>query len=121
MSFEKSYYVYILASLSGTLYIGITNNLERRIVEHKEGLISGFTKQHGVCRLVYFEVYSDVRNAIRPEKQLKGWRREKKIALIRSTNPGWKDPARAWYEGRGPSTRAPKSGALAQDDSSGVN
>ncbi len=98
MSLEKRYYLYILASLSGTLYIGITNNLERRIVEHKQGLISGFTKQHRVYRLVYFEVYSDVRNAIRREKQLKGWRREKKIALIRSTNPGWKDLARAWYE-----------------------
>jgi putative endonuclease len=124
MSPEKHYYVYILASLSGTLYIGITNNLERRMVEHKEGLIPGFTKQYGVYRLVYFEVYTDVRNAIRREKQLKGWRREKKIALIRSTNPSWKDLARAWYEGRGPSTRAPKSGALAQDDRddrSGVN
>ena len=120
MSFEKHYYVY-LASLSGTLYIGITNNLERRMVEHKKGLIPGFTKQYGVYRLVYFEVYSDVRNAIRREKQLKGWRREKKVALIRGANPGWKDLARAWYEGRGPSTRAPESGALAQDDSSEVN
>ncbi|MFZ3212345.1 MAG: GIY-YIG nuclease family protein, partial [Terriglobales bacterium] len=113
---SKKYYVYILASLSGTLYIGITDNLERRMVEHKEGLIPGFTKQYGVHRLVYFEVYSDVRNAIRREKQLKGWRREKKIALIRGTNPSWRDLARAWYEGRGPSTRAPKPGALAQDD-----
>ncbi len=115
---HKRYYVYILASLSGTLYIGITDDLERRMVEHKEGLIPGFTKQYGVHRLVYFEVYSDVRNAIRREKQLKGWRREKKIALIRSTNPSWKDLARPWYESRGPSTRTPKSGALAQDDSS---
>ena len=117
MSFEKHYYVYILASISGTLYLGITNNLERRMVEHKEGLISGFTKQYGVHRLVYFEVYSDVRNAVAREKQLKGWRREKKIALIKSTNPSWKDWSREWYEGRGPSTRAPKAGALAQDDS----
>jgi len=117
MTTMKRYYVYIVASLSGTLYIGITSNLERRMVEHKEGLIPGFTKQYGVIRLVYFEVYSDVRNAIRREKQLKGWRREKKIALIRSKNPGWKDLARQWWEDRGPSTRAPETGALAQDDS----
>ena len=116
MSFEKHYYVYILASLSGTLYIGITNNLERRTVEHKEGVVSGSTEEYGVNRLVYFEVFRDVRNAIRREKQLKGWRREKKIALIRTTNPSWKDLAKAWYEGRGPSTCAPKTGALAQDD-----
>ncbi len=113
----KHYYVYILASLSGTLYIGITNNLEKRMVEHKEGLIPGFTKQYDVNRSACFEVYSNVRNAIRREKQLKGWRREKKTALIRSTNPSWKDLAREWYESRGPLTRAPKAGALAQDDS----
>jgi putative endonuclease len=112
----KRYYVYVLASLSGTLYIGITNNLERRMVEHKEGLIAGFTKEYGTNRLLYFEVYNDVRNAIRREKQLKGWRREKKIALIRSNNSSWKDLAKDWYESRGPSTRAPKAGALAQDD-----
>ncbi len=110
----KRYYVYILASLSGTLSIGITDNLERRMVEHKEGLIPGFTKQYGVNRLVYFELYSDVRNAIRREKQLKGWRREKKITLIRSTNPSWKDLARAWYESRGPSTRDRDTAAVAR-------
>jgi len=110
----KHYYVYILASLSGTLYIGITNNLERRMVEHKEDLIAGFTKHYGVSRLVYFEVYSDVRNAIRREKQLKGWRRQKKIALIRSTNPSWKDLARQWYESRGPSTRDRDKAAVAR-------
>ncbi len=88
MTRTKRYYIYILASLSGTLYIGITSNLERRIIEHKEGLVPGFTKRYGVDRLVYFEIYSDVRNAIRREKQLKGWRREKKIALIERMNPG---------------------------------
>jgi len=72
MRHEKHYYVYILASLSGTLYIGITNNLERRMLEHKEGLVEGFTSQYGVHRLIYFETYRDVRNAIRREKQLKG-------------------------------------------------
>jgi len=110
----KHYYVYILASLSGTLYIGITDNLERRMVEHKESLIPGFTKQYDVNRLVYLEVYTDVRNAIRREKQLKGWRREKKIALIRITNPSWKDLAREWYESRGFSTRDRDKAAVAR-------
>ncbi len=110
----KHYYVYILASLSGTLYIGITNNLERRMVEHKEGLIPGFTKQYGVCRLIYFESYDDVRSAIHREKQLKGWRREKKITLIRSKNPSWKDLAKDWYESRGPSTRDRDKTAVAR-------
>ncbi|MFI5089268.1 MAG: GIY-YIG nuclease family protein [Terriglobales bacterium] len=111
---RKRYYVYILASLSGTLYIGITSNLEKRMVEHKEGLVPGFTKQYSVDRLFYFEIYSDVRNAIRREKQLKGWRREKKIALIESTNPSWKDLAREWYEDRGPSTRDRDKAAVAR-------
>jgi len=114
MTRKHHYYVYILASLSGTLYIGITDKLERRMVEHKEGLIPGFTKQYSVHRLVYFESYSDVRNAIRREKQLKGWRREKKIALIESVNPSWKDLARAWYEDRGPSTRDRDKAAVAR-------
>ena len=72
MNREKHYYVYILASLSGTLYIGITNNLERRMVEHKEEVVPGFTKQYGVDRLVYFETYNDVRNAIRRGKATEG-------------------------------------------------
>jgi len=104
MMSTKRYYVYILSSLSGTLYIGITNNLQKRMVEHKEG----------VHRLVYFESYDDVRNAIHREKQLKGWRREKKIALIQSMNPSWKDLAKAWYQGRGPSTRDRDKAAVAR-------
>jgi len=110
----RTYYVYMLASLSGTLYIGITNNLERRMVEHKEGLVEGFTKEYGVERLIYFEMYGDVRNAIRREKQLKGWRRDKKIALIEKVNPSWKDLAREWYESRGPSTRDRGEAAVAR-------
>jgi putative endonuclease len=77
----KHYYVYILASLSGTLYIGITSNLEKRMVEHKEGLIPGFTKEYAVHRLVYFESYDAVHNAIAREKQLKGWRGAKRKSL----------------------------------------
>src|SRR6266567_8183064 len=94
---ERRFSVYILASLSGTLYIGVTNSLMRRIGQHKAGEIDGFTKKYGVNRLIYFEEYGDVRAAIRREKQLKGWRREKKVALIESKNPGWIDLSADWY------------------------
>jgi putative endonuclease len=117
MRTQKSYFVYILASLSGTLYIGVTNDLQRRAWQHKQHDIEGFTKEYDVDRLVYWETFYDVRNAIDREKQLKGWRREKKIALIEKLNPQWKDLSREWYESRGPSTRPPKTGGLAQDDS----
>jgi putative endonuclease len=88
---QRRFYVYILASLSGTLYIGVTNSLMRRVAQHKAGAIDGFTMMYCVDRLIYFEEYGDVRAAIQREKQLKGWRREKKIALIESKNPGWID------------------------------
>ncbi len=85
------YHVYILASATGVLYVGVTNDLERRIAQHKEKRSSGFTKRYDVTRLVYFEPYGDVRNAIAREKEIKGWRREKKLALIRSMNPSFRD------------------------------
>jgi putative endonuclease len=85
------YHVYILASASGVLYIGVTNHLERRVTDHKQQLRSGFTKKYQVSRLVYFEPFGDVRNAINREKQLKRWRRDKKLALIRATNPKFRD------------------------------
>jgi putative endonuclease len=85
------YHVYILASAFGVLYIGVTNHLERRVTEHKQRLCSGFTKKYEVLRLVYFEPFGDVRNAISREKQLKRWRREKKLALIRGMNPKFRD------------------------------
>ena len=93
----KHYYVYILASISGTLYIGITSALKERVFKHKEGLVDGFAKKYGVNRLVYFESFDDVRNAIDREKQLKGWRRAKKIALIERVNPQWKGLSAEWY------------------------
>jgi putative endonuclease len=105
MASEKLYYVYILGSLSGTLYIGITSNLERRAWQHKHHEIEGFTDKYGVERLLYYEIFDDVRNAINREKQLKRWVRRKKIALIESVNPSWKDLSGDWYESRGPSTR----------------
>ncbi|MBU4311123.1 MAG: GIY-YIG nuclease family protein [Candidatus Omnitrophica bacterium] len=92
----KSYYVYILASKrNGTLYIGVTNDLVRRVYEHKEGLVEGFTKKYKVDRLVYFEETNDVESAITREKRLKKWNRQWKIELIEKENPEWKD----LYEG----------------------
>ena len=92
MSIPKTYYVYALASKrNGTLYIGMTNNLRRRISEHKEKSIPGFTQKYNVTILVYFEKFDDPRYAIEREKVLKGWLRKKKIALIESVNPEWKE------------------------------
>ena len=78
----KNYYVYILASKSRTLYTGITNDLERRVVEHRRKLVPGFTARYNINRLVYFEVFHDALDAIAREKQIKGWNRMKKVALI---------------------------------------
>lgn len=86
------YYVYILASKkNGTLYIGVTNNVIRRMYEHKEGKVKGFTKRYSVDRLVYFESTPEIQVAIAREKQLKNWKREWKIVLIEKENPNWND------------------------------
>jgi len=88
----NQYYVYILASKkNGTLYIGVTNNLVRRIYEHKEGLIEGFTKKYNVKILVYYEVHKSIYEALRREKAMKKWLRKWKIELIEKINPEWKD------------------------------
>lgn len=89
--------MYIMGSLSGTLYIGITGNLHKRVFEHKFHRIEGFTDKHQVERLLYWESFDEVQKAINREKQLKGWRRSKKIALIESLNPRWLDLAREWF------------------------
>ena len=85
------YFVYIMASYRRVLYIGVTNNLERRVYEHKHGLLPGFTSKYRVNRLVYFEETPDVRAALEREKQIKGWLRSKKIALIEAANPDWRE------------------------------
>jgi putative endonuclease len=85
------YYVYIMANRARTLYVGATSNLARRVRQHKSGLIPGFTSRYGLNRLVYFEVTSDVLAALQREKQIKGWLRPKKVALIESVNPHWDD------------------------------
>jgi putative endonuclease len=89
---ERSYCVYILASkIGGTLYVGVTNDLVRRVYEHKSDFIKSFTSKYGVHRLVYFEQYHDIENAIRREKRLKKWNRAWKVRLIEENNPNWDD------------------------------
>ncbi len=92
----NSYYVYIITNRCGTLYIGITNNLIRRVYEHKNKLIDGFTKKYNINRLVYFGETSDVYSAIAREKQIKGWIKKKKIELIEKTNPKFRDLSEDW-------------------------
>ena len=88
----KDYYVYILASKqNGTLYIGVTNNLLKRVSEHKNNLVEGFTKKYNVHNLVYYEKYNDIHCAITREKQIKKWERQWKINLIEKSNPDWID------------------------------
>jgi putative endonuclease len=94
---RRSYYTYIMGSLSGTLYVGVTGNLHTRIFEHKSHKREGFTSRYEVVRLLYWESYDDVHKAIGREKQLKGWRRDRKIALVQSTNPHWIDLAKDWH------------------------
>jgi len=93
---EKQYYVYIMTNKSRTLYTGVTSNLIRRVYEHKNKLIDGFTKKYNITKLVYYEVTNEVTSAIAREKQVKGWLRKKKIALIESMNPQWKDLSEEW-------------------------
>lgn len=124
---RRTYCTYVMGSLSGTLYIGMTGNLLKRVFQHKFHRIEGFTDNYQVERLLYRESFDEVEKAIDREKQLKGWRRSKKIALIESVNPHWVDLAREWFPwmtdsagSRGPST--PQHNALrasrcsAQDD-----
>ncbi len=93
---EHKYFVYIVSSRSGTLYIGMTNSIYRRALQHKSGEIEGFSSKYHCGRLVYYESFDDVHKAIGREKQLKGWTRAKKIALIESKNLRWEDMAEKW-------------------------
>ncbi len=88
---ERQYFVYILASRFKTLYVGITNDLDRRLAEHRERRAGTFTARYRIDRLVYFESYHEPTTAIEREKQIKSWRRERKVELIESKNPGWTD------------------------------
>ncbi len=98
VAMDYKFWVYIMASKSGTLYIGISNNIELRVAQHKSGEFEGFSKKYGCDRLVYYEQFQNVLHAIGREKQVKGWRRSKKIALIESLNPRWEDLAEHWSQ-----------------------
>ncbi|MDO8430973.1 MAG: GIY-YIG nuclease family protein [Candidatus Binatus sp.] len=95
---DWTYYVYILSSLSRTLYTGVTNDLERRVTEHKESKPSSFTARYHVNRLVYFEEFGEVNDAIAREKEIKKMTRRRKVMLIESMNPDWKDLSEEWKE-----------------------
>jgi len=92
----NEYYIYIMSNKSRMLYIGVTNNLERRVHEHQMKLIPGFTHRYGLTRLVYYESTNDIRVAIEREKEIKGWVRRKKTALIHSFNAEWRDLSEEW-------------------------
>jgi putative endonuclease len=94
---KKGGYLYILASKSGVLYLGVTNRLTRRKLEHRLKLVEGFTKKCDVSRLVHLQRFDEIGAAIAREKQIKGWLRSKKVALIESTNPGWIDLAEGYF------------------------
>ena len=95
---EYNFYVYILTNWNDTvMYVGMTNNLERRFYEHKDKLVDGFTKKYNVTKLVYYEHGTDAHAAIAREKEIKKWRREKKNNLVMSMNPDWKDLSLDWY------------------------
>jgi putative endonuclease len=134
---NRTYCVYILASRSRTLYTGVTNNLERRMIEHRAGLVRGFTTRYRIFRLVHFEVFGDIRSAIAREKEIKAWRREKKIWLINRHNPTWEDLAegpgkdkqveehrigirREEQQKQIPHRRSPKAGERVRDDTVGT-
>lgn len=91
-------FVHILASPSRTLHVGVTGDLERRVYEHKHKLVPGFTAKYGVTRLVHMATFANIDDAIAREKELKGWRREKKVALIEQANPKWWDLNQEWHD-----------------------
>ena len=95
---DRRYYVYILTNSSRTLYVGVTNDLVRRVYEHKHKLVRGFSAKYNITWLAYYEETSDVEFAIAREKQIKSWRRSKKTDLIERFNPMWKDLSIGWYD-----------------------
>lgn len=99
--------VYIMTNKSKTLYTGVTSDLVKRVWQHKEKLVEGFTKKYNITKLVHYELTEDIESAIAREKQIKGWLRSKKIKLIEKDNPRWKDLAEDWYDG----DSSPQSGS----------
>lgn len=95
---NKTFYIYIMASKSGNLYIGMTNNIKRRVFEHKNHLVPSFTGKYSIDQLLYVETFTNPASAINREKQIKAWRREKKVELIDSQNPAWNDLSENWSD-----------------------
>ncbi len=95
---RKHYFVYIMSSQRRVLYVGITSKLEQRVFQHKQHSFGGFTANYNVTNLVYYESFDEVQKAIGREKEIKGWRREKKIALVESANPKWRNLSYGWYQ-----------------------
>jgi putative endonuclease len=103
----RRYYTYILTNKCRTvLYTGVTNGLKVRVWQHKNKTLPGFTNRYNLNRLLYFEMFSEIRNAIAREKQIKGWSRAKKVALVISENPGWNDLSDGWFDGGDSSLRS---------------
>lgn len=100
------YYVYIVTNKSWTLYTGVTNDLERRVWEHKHKWTKGFTSRYRMGKLVYCKAFGDIRDAIAREKQIKGWTRARKMALIKGANPTWQDLSKGWFQERDASLRS---------------
>ena len=98
MRYPKKYYVYIMSNKAHRLYIGVTSTIESRVFQHKNKVLGGFTSRYNFDRLAYFEVFSNVHSAIAREKQIKGWTRAKKVALIEAQNPWWHDLSEGWGE-----------------------
>lgn len=125
---NHNYAIYILASRSRSLYTGVTDNLERRMIEHRQGLVPGFTTRYRVFRLVHFESFGHIQDVIAREKEIKGWRREKKIRLIEQRNPTWEDLAarlphhyQSLQRQNQIPPRSPKSGDHVRDDNPHVS
>jgi putative endonuclease len=122
---DHRYFVYIMASRTHVFYVGVTNNLGRRVREHKDGVHDGFTAQYKVNRLVYYESWHYIKNAIAREKQIKPWRREKKIRIIEMMNPTWQDLSADWGEpieplgNAGPSAPRPPAAKEAAENTRG--
>ncbi|MBX2833838.1 MAG: GIY-YIG nuclease family protein [Micavibrio sp.] len=117
---DKNYYVYMMTNNhNNVLYTGMTNDLERRVYEHKEGLVKGFTQKYNCKKLVYFEQYNDAEKAIVREKEIKGWVRAKKNALVEATNPHWLDLTETNYQMAGdPSSQAPQDDSFCHSEQS---
>jgi putative endonuclease len=117
----RQFYVYILANRSRTLYVGVTNDITRRVLHHRAGVASRFTSRYGITRLVSVETTNTPQDAIAREKQIKGWSRAKKVALIETANPSWDDLAKGWFENEDDLCREARESFRRRQPSGGQN